>query len=150
MLKFGTTAFVILIFGLVATPVSANCMGEIEGPLPNQIGTIMLFSSRGGGAKPQSIPSEFWAVTGTYDTSLTHVYPVRFTDDTQEIIDSWDWANMAFSPPIVTVLVDGEFDGELVWLNVKKLLLQRSEIEEARSNYPDAAKGRCPPLFYRW
>ena len=149
MLKSITTAIAILIFGLVAPPVSANCLGEIDGPLPNQIGTIMLFSSRGGGAKPQYIQSEFWAVTGTTDTRSTYVYPVRFTDETQKIVDGWDWGDLALSPPIVTVLVDGEIDGDFVWLNVRKLLLDRSDIDKAQEDYPNALKGKCPPLFRR-
>ncbi len=149
MFKGFAAVLLIVIVGVGASAASANCRGEIEGPFPNQIGTIMLFSSRGGGAKPQAVPSDFWALTGKYDTSLARIYPVRFSDDAQEIVDSWDWADLALSPPIVTVLVDGEIDGEFLWLNVTKLLLRYSDIEEARKDYPNALKGKCPPLFRR-
>jgi len=148
MRKVVETALLILVLGLIAPPVSANCMGEIEGPLPNQIGTIMLFSSRGGGARHQGIPSEFWAVTGRYDIGPSHVYPVKFTDEISRIVDTWNWIDLSFNPPIITVLVDAEFEGEHVWITVRELLLDDSQIEAAYERYPEA-KGRCPPLFGR-
>jgi hypothetical protein len=83
---------------LFVRSTAANCMGQIEGPFANQIGTIMLFSSRGGGARHQSVPSEFWAVTGRYDTAASHVYPVRFTDEISREIDLWEWGHLAFTP----------------------------------------------------
>jgi hypothetical protein len=123
-------------------------MGQIEGPFANQIGTIMLFSSRGGGARHQSVPSEFWAVTGRYDTAASHVYPVRFTDEISREIDLWEWGHLAFTPPIITVLVDAKFEGEHRWITVKELLLVESQIESAYESYPESS-GRCRSLFGR-
>jgi len=136
-----------LLSGLISSTASANCMGQIEGPLPNQIGTIMLFSSRGGGAKPDIIPSEFWAVTGRYDTHPAHIYPVRFADNVREIVESWNWKDLALNPPVIIVLVDGKFEGEFMWLTVKMLLEWPEETEEAHEKFADASKGRCPSLF---
>jgi len=136
----------VLISAVVLRSASANCMGEIEGPFPNQIGTVMLFSSRDGGPKHPSIPSEFWAVTGQYDFRRTYIYPVRFTEAVSRIIDTWNWRHLSFNPPIITVVVDGEFDGDLLWITVKELLLDESQINAAYEKYPEA-RGRCPPLF---
>ena len=124
----------------------ANCRGQIEGPLPNQIGTVMIFSSRDGGPKHPSLPSEFWAVTGRYDTGPSHVYPVRFSESIAETVDTWDWHNLSFSPPVLTVIIDAEFDGLYLWLTVKELLLDESQIEAAYDRFPEARR-RCPSLF---
>ena len=134
---------------LIAVDAGANCRGEIEGDVPDQIGTVVLFSSRGNGPKYPLYGSEFWAITGPYDTGLLRSYPVEMSPQLAKIVESWDWLSAAASPMVLDVRVDGVRRGEHVWLLIKEILLTEEQYNDAIAKYPDARRGTCGSLFRR-
>jgi hypothetical protein len=130
-----------------AVDAAANCRGEIEGNIPNQIGTVVLFSSRGTGARNPLYGSEFWAITGPYDTGLLRSYPVEFSPHLMTVVESWDWERAAAVPLVVSMRVDGVLRGEHVWLIVKEVLSTDDEYNDAIGKYPGARRGTCGSLF---
>ena len=134
---------------LLAVDASANCRGEIEGNILNQIGTVVLFSSRGNGPGHPLYGSEFWAITGPYDTRLLSSYPVEFSPHLNKVAESLDWANAAASPIVLDVLVDGVLRGENVWLVVKEILSTEEQYNDAIAKYPDSRRGTCGSIFRR-
>jgi hypothetical protein len=131
----------------VSVDAGANCRGEIEGNTLNQIGTVVLFSSRGNGRRYPLYGSEFWAITGPYDTDLLRSYPVEFSPHLMKIVDSWDWVHAAAVPMVVGMRVDGVLRGEYVWLIVKEVLLTDEQYNDAIAKYPDARRGTRGSLF---
>jgi len=67
---------------------SADCRAEFEGIGENRIGTIALFSSRGGGAVHPTFESEFWAIAGPSDTYYLRAFPVRFEGEARSAVES--------------------------------------------------------------
>jgi hypothetical protein len=131
----------------VTVDADANCRGEIEGNTLDQIGTVVLFSSSGNGHRHALYGSEFWAITGPYDTGLLRSYPVEFSPHLMKDVDSWDWVRAATVPMVVSVRVDGVLRGEYVWLIVKEVLLTDEQYNDAIAEYPDARRGTCGSLF---
>jgi hypothetical protein len=134
---------------LTCLDVYANCRAEISGHIENQIGTIVLFSSREQGPEHKLFGSEFWAIAGPDDTAFLHAYPVRFADQLMPIVNSWDWKNAAVSPIVRDVLVDVEMDDDRLWIVVKKILTTDAQYEEAIRKYPEAREGTCGSWFSR-
>lgn len=132
---------------LSVVDAAANCRGEIEGDIADQIGTVVLFSSWGNGARHPVFGSEFWAITGPYDTGLLHSYPVEFSPHLMKVVESWDWARAAAVPMVVNMRVDGVLRGEYVWLIVKELLLTDDQYNDAIGKHSDARRGTCGSLF---
>jgi hypothetical protein len=146
--KYAAFLFVCL-QALISFDVYANCRAEISGPIVNQIGTIVLFSSREQGPEHKLFGSEFWAITGPEDTAPLNAYPVRFADQLMPIVDGWDWKNAAVSPIVRDVLVDVEMDDDHLWIVVKKILTTDAQYEEAIRKYPEAREGTCGSWFNR-
>lgn len=138
---------VILLLAIVPHDSLANCYGEIEGSGANQIGTIALFSKRSGGPEHHLFGSEFWALTGPYDTHQLRAYPVRFDPAALEIIDNWDWSNAAVSPFVIDVRVDVQMDGELLWLQVREILQSEEKYQAAVVKYNKPRLGLCGSIF---
>ena len=128
---------------------AANCRLEIGANLPNQIGHIVLFTTRGGGPSHPQLNSEFWAISGPSDTFEMSYFPVRFEQDAETWANSVDWKSLAGAPILLKVLGDGHFDGELVWLKVRKVLDSDDEYKEALTEYPEARRGTCGSYFGR-
>jgi hypothetical protein len=125
----------------------ANCYGEIEGPGTNHIGTVALLSKRSGGPEHHLLGSEFWALTGPYDTHLLRAYPVRFDSAAMQIVDTWDWSNAAVSPFIVDVRVDAKMDGDFLWLQIREILQTEEQYRAAVVKYDKPRQGLCGSVF---
>ena len=118
-MKLLRTIFLLAFLMAVYDTALANCRAEIAGLIPDQFGHIILFSSLAEGPTYQH--STFWAVTGPSDNYRLAIYPVRFTPELQKKVSSWDWSYASVHPKILRVHVDGVFDGELIWLEVKEI-----------------------------
>lgn len=147
--RFGVWIW-LMILALVSVRTEANCRGEIEGPRADQIGTIVLFSARAGGPDHVLYGSEFWALTGPYDTGLLRTYPVEFSPELMDEVNSWDWRNAVAAPIVLDVRVDAEFRNDHLWLIVKEIFRTKKEYDEVIRKYPDARRGTCGSLFRRW
>jgi len=147
----GFSLVVALVLGGMAQQASANCRPEVGSDLPNQIGHIILFSSRGDGPTHPLFSSEFWAISGPSDIYHLRAFPVRFTLAAQAVIDGWDWSDHPVTPRIIRVLGDGilEEDGH-VWLEVREILQTEERYEEALTEYPKARDGICGSYFEHW
>jgi hypothetical protein len=149
MTKYSLLLVMALILTSWGKEALSNCRGEIEGPLPNQIGTVVLFSSRESGPEHKLYGSEFWALTGPYDTGLLHSYPVRFDASLLPTIDAWNWGDAAVAGIVVSLRVDVVREGEHFWIFVKELLNTDELYDAAMTRYPNAHVGTCGSLFRR-
>ena len=138
----------ILLFSPV-TDVSANCRLDIGYVGKNQIGHILLFSSRGGGPWHPSLKSDFWGVSGPRDSYEITQFAVGFEPAAQEIVDTWDWNSTKGAPRILRVLADGVLDGNSYRLIVRELLLTDEQYDDALARYPEAKRGICRSHFSR-
>ncbi len=129
----------------------ANCRTEIGYVGPNQIGHILLFSSRGGGPWHATLKSDFWAISEPTNMVRLLQFAVSFAPAAQAIVDSWDWSSIGSAPQILRVLADGVLNdrGQSFTLHVREIFYSYAEFKQALAKYPDAHRGTCGSYFSR-
>lgn len=143
----GLGAFVVLLVS--GQSASANCRAEVGGALPNMIGYVILFSSRGSGPSQPLMKSEFWGLSGPSDTYQLASFPIRFVGDAKETIESWDWDSYTGKPIVIRVLADGVAGQDFIWIVIREIFTSDSEYAEALAQYPEARRGTCGSYFSR-